>query len=292
MGGPSEEHNVSKNTGIGVASACRSIGYNVQELYFRKNYKNLLKDLKNSDIVFNALHGGIGENGKIQKWMSEHKIKFTGSGSKASQLCMDKSASKKFVQEKGFKTLEWQVLTQRHESPKIEVPFVVKPNDQGSTLGLTIVKRKNDIVSAIDKAFNFSSSVIIEKYLRGKELTVTILGEMAYPVVEIIPKNEYYDYECKYTPGMSDYLCPAKISDAIKDKIQSDTKKIFSSMDCEVYARADYIMDQLGKYYFLEMNTLPGLTSTSLVPKAVSNAGINYTELIKQIIELSLNNGN
>ena len=288
MGGPSSEHNVSKKTGTGVASACRSIGYNVEELFFTNNYKKLLRDLKNADIVFNALHGGIGENGEIQKWMSENNIKFTGSGFKASKLCMDKSESKKFVQEKGLKTLAWQILSQKDKSPKIEVPFVVKPNDQGSTLGLTIVKRKNDVESAIHKAFKFSSTVILEKYLKGKELTVTILGGEAYPIVEIIPTNEYYDYECKYTPGMSDYLCPAEISEEIKNQIQFDTKKIFNSMGCKVYARADYIMDKLGEYYFLEMNTLPGLTSTSLVPMAVSNAGISYTELIKKIIETSL----
>ena len=288
MGGPSSEHNVSKKTGIGVASACRSIGYNVEEFFFTNNYKKLLRDLKNSDIVFNALHGGIGENGEIQKWMGENDIKFTGSGSKASKLCMDKSASKKFVQEQGLKTLAWQILSQKDKSPKMDVPFVVKPNDQGSTLGLTIVKSKDDIESAIQKAFKFSSTVILEKYLRGKELTVTILGGKAYPIVEIIPANEYYDYECKYMPGMSDYLCPAQISDEIKNQIQFDTKNIFNSMGCEVYARADYIMNEFGEYYFLEMNTLPGLTSTSLVPMAVSSAGISYTELIKKIIETSL----
>ena len=287
MGGPSEECEVSKATGAAVATACRSLGYDVLKLSFQDNYEALLPKLKNADIVFNALHGGMGENGEIQAWLEENLIVYTGSGPGASELCMDKSRSKVTARNLGVKTADWELLHHVYETHSIGLPFVVKPNTQGSTVGLTVVHNKNEIKPAIKDAFAHGKSVMIEKYINGRELTVTVLGGRAYPIVEIQPSHDLYDYECKYTPGMSKYTCPADLSPKLTNRIKRDTENIFKGLGCEVYGRADYLLADDGQYFFLEMNTLPGMTDTSLVPKAAAAEGLSFEKLVKRIIELS-----
>ena len=288
MGGPSEEREVSIATGKAVIKACAENGYIATEFGFTNNYKKHLKKLKTQNIIFNALHGGIGENGKIQAWLDKNNIKYTGSGAAASSLCMDKAASKEIAKRNGIETPDWQLIQKATQKVKISLPFVVKPNDQGSTVGLSIVKNDQSIQSAIDLAFQHGNKVIIEKFISGRELTMPIINEDAYPIVEINPKNNYYDYECKYTPGMSEYSCPADLEQNLVEKIESNTIKLFQKFDCSVYARADYILDKSGVPYFLEMNTLPGMTSTSLVPKSAYARGQSFQKLIRNIIELSL----
>ena len=288
MGGPSEEREVSIATGQAVIKACAENGYTATKFGFTNNYKKHLKKLKTQNIIFNALHGGIGENGKIQAWLDKNNIKYTGSGAIASSLCMDKAASKEIAKRNGIETPDWQLIQKATQKVKISLPFVVKPNDQGSTVGLSIVKNDQFIQSAIDLAFQHGNKVIIEKFISGRELTMPIINEDAYPIVEINPKNNYYDYECKYTPGMSEYSCPADLEQNLVEKIESNTIKLFQKFDCSVYARADYILDKSGVPYFLEMNTLPGMTSTSLVPKSAYARGQSFQKLIRNIIELSL----
>ena len=288
MGGPSEEREVSIATGKAVIKACAENGYIATEFGFTNNYKKHLKKLKTQNIIFNALHGGIGENGKIQAWLDKNNIKYTGSGAFASSLCMDKAASKEIAKRNGIETPDWQLIQKATQKVKISLPFVVKPNDQGSTVGLSIVKNDQFIQSAIDLAFQHGNKVIIEKFISGRELTMPIINEDAYPIVEINPKNNYYDYECKYTPGMSEYSCPADLEQSLVEKIESNTIELFQKFDCSVYARADYILDKSGVPYFLEMNTLPGMTSTSLVPKSANAKGQSFQRLIRYIIELSI----
>ncbi|NSW96275.1 D-alanine--D-alanine ligase [bacterium] len=288
MGGASEEKKVSIATGKAVIKACAENGYTTTEFVFETNYKKYLKELKKQNIIFNALHGGIGENGKIQAWLDENDIKYTGSGAIASSLCMDKAKSKKIAKRNGIKTPDWQLIERLDQDVKITLPFVVKPNDQGSTVGLSIVKNDQSVQPAIDLAFQHGNKVIIEKFISGRELTIPIINEDAYPIVEINPKNNFYDYECKYTPGMSEYVCPADLEQNLIEKIETNTMKLFQKFDCSVYARADYILDKLGVPYFLEMNTLPGMTSTSLVPKSAYARGQSFQKLIRYIIELSI----
>jgi D-alanine-D-alanine ligase len=288
MGGPSEEREVSIATGKAVIKACAENGYIATEFVFDTNYKKYLKELKKQNIIFNALHGGIGENGKIQEWLDENDIKYTGSGAIASSLCMDKAASKKIAKRNGIETPDWQLIQRLDQDVKITLPFVVKPNDQGSTVGLSIVKNDQFIKPAIDLAFKHGNKVIIEKFISGRELTIPIINKDAYPIVEINPKNNFYDYECKYTPGMSEYICPADLEQNLVEKIEENTMELFQRFDCSVYARADYILDKLGVPYFLEMNTLPGMTSTSLVPKSAYAKGQSFQKLVRYIIELSL----
>ena len=242
MGGPSEEKEVSIATGKAVIKACAENGYAATEFSFDTNYKKYLKELEKQNIIFNALHGGIGENGKIQAWLDENNIKYTGSGAFSSSLCMDKAACKEIAKRNGIETPDWQLIKKIDQKVKITLPFVVKPNDQGSTVGLSIVKNDQFIQPAIDLAFQHGNKVIIEKFISGRELTIPIINKDAYPIVEINPKNNFYDYECKYTPGMSDYSCPADLEQNLVEKIEANTKKLFQKFDCSVYARADYIL--------------------------------------------------
>ena len=288
MGGPSAERSISLATADAVVQACSSLGYKTVKLPFKHNYRKLLKNMKNTDIVFNALHGGAGENGEIQKWMDDNSINYTGSGSKSSALCMNKGKSKKLAYDNNIKTPKWQVIKDKSVDVNMEFPLIVKPNEQGSTFGLSFVDKKESLNHAIDKAFNFGDEVIIEAYIDGVELTVPILDSRVYPVIEIIPLNLIYDFECKYIPGMSRYICPARINKVTEKKIKNNTKLLFQKFECSVYARADYILDEKGSAYFLEMNTLPGMTSTSLLPKSVNVEGMSFISLIKKIIELSL----
>ena len=201
---------------------------------------------------------------------------------------MDKAKSKEIARRLGIRTPDWELLTSSRVKPSLSLPFVVKPNDQGSTVGLSVVREISQIEPAIQEAFNHGHTALIETYIHGRELTVTILDNKGYPIVEIKPSHELYDYECKYTPGLSHYVCPAEIPDELAKNIQKDTEMIFRELDCSVYGRADYLLDENGQYYFLEVNTLPGMTATSLVPKSVNATGMSFEKLIKSIIELSL----
>jgi len=183
MGGPSEEKNVSLSSGKAVADACRKNGFETTEFPFHFDYRKLLPDLKKQDVIFNALHGGIGENGKIQAWLNTNNIKNTGSGSESSALCMDKVKSKNIVKNNDIRTPVWEMLNSVNDRPTLPVPFVIKPNDQGSTIGLTIIHDESEIDAGITEAFDHSDLVMVEEYIHGRELTVTVLGEKAYPIV-------------------------------------------------------------------------------------------------------------
>ena len=288
MGGISEEREVSLSTGKAVVEACQRIGFITTVIQFDYDYKSCLDNMKEQDIIFNALHGGIGENGKIQAWMDNNQIKYTGSGSFSSELCMNKAKSKEIAKENGVSTAKWQLVHDKNDSISVEMPFVLKPNEQGSTFGLSIVFDESEILPAIEKAFQYGEEVIIEEYIKGRELTIPIIGNEAYPVLEIKPSHKLYDYECKYTPGLSEYICPARLENHTRLKIQKDTELLFNHFGCNVYARADFILDDNEVPFFLEMNTLPGMTSTSLVPKSANANGVSFEELIKTIIMLSI----
>ena len=288
MGGISSERDVSIKTGNAVLKACNELGYTTTKFFFKKDFKKLLVDLKRQDIIFNALHGGIGENGEIQFWMDNNRIKYTGSGPQASALCMDKARTKDLAKIMGVDTPEWEIIDNPGITPKLQLPYVIKPNDQGSTFGISVIFDKKQIHSAIKEAFKYGKDVMVEKYVKGKELTLPIIGEEALSIVEIIPSHGFYDYECKYSQGMSQYECPAKLDNNIEIKVRENTELLFQELGCDTYGRADYILDKSGVPYFLEMNTLPGMTATSLVPKSANESGISFNQLIQNIIELSL----
>lgn len=252
--------------------------------------KNILivKRLR-ADVVFNALHGGKGENGIVQGMLDAAEVRYTGSGRLASTLAMEKDISKQFFRNAQLPAPKGFVLSRPgaslKQSKKLSFPVVVKPNDQGSTIGLFIVKNEKEMKDAVKNAFTFSSKVIVEEYIPGREVTVSILRDRALPVVEITPEHGFYDYECKYKDGMSAYTVPARIDEQLTQKIQSIALKAHKVLGCRGYSRVDFRLTDEGSPYILEVNTLPGMTGTSLVPKAAKAAGINFNDLVEMIVE-------
>jgi D-alanine-D-alanine ligase len=232
------------------------------------------------------LHGSIGENGTIQGFLESLGIKYTGSNQLSSAICMDKNISKFIARGSKVITPDWRIVTrdQNIDEDNSEFPLVIKPNDQGSTVGLTIVHDESELGSALDLAFKYSSSVMVEQFIKGRELTVTLIGGKALPVCEIIPSHELYDYECKYTSGMSKYVCPADIELDLTKRIQEITERLFDVLKCRHYSRADFRMDHEDNLWFLEMNTLPGMTDTSLAPMTAKAAGLSFNDLIECIV--------
>ena len=296
MGGTSAERDVSLKTGKAVISACLELDYETKPVDFNGDYGSILNDLKYSDIVFNALHGTVGEDGTIQSWLDENNINYTGSGSKSSRLCMNKNKSKKIVSKNNLLTPGWVAIDNNdlkiasEITKSIDFPCIVKPNAQGSTFGLSIVNGGNELMEAIKLAGKYDDTSLIEEYIIGREITVGILGGKALPIVEIIPDHQLYDYECKYSPGMSQYICPAEIDFNKEKQIKEDSERIFNLLGCSGYGRLDFLLDKNGRYFFLEINTLPGMTSTSLLPIAADKSGKSFTELVDIIIDIALKN--
>ncbi|MBC8416622.1 MAG: D-alanine--D-alanine ligase [Candidatus Cloacimonetes bacterium] len=295
-GGFSEEAEVSKTTSNEVASALESRKYEIK-LIDPSNYKTYSEMIKairefNPFIVFNGLHGAEGEDGRIQSLLSLEKIPFTGSAYRASAISMDKYISGVLVKYIGisipmrYLLYKDYVIDSDMIIKKIGFPMVVKPNDSGSSVGISIIAKADELKQATSKAFKYSDKVLLEQFIKGRELTVAILGEKALPVVEIKPKNGWYDYANKYTKGHTIYEVPAKLTEQESSKIQRQAQEIFKLFGCKAYARVDFRYD--GKdFYFLEVNTLPGMTALSLTPMAAKETGLSFGELLEKIIEFS-----
>lgn len=268
--------------------------------------QRVLPALRVADIVFLGLHGGAGEDGTIQALLDLARIPYTGSGHLASALAMDKDLSKQLFVRNEVLTAEWFMATRESGDERdskgkgfrkktleaLGLPVVVKPSKQGSTVGLSVVKKAKDLPNAIAEAFQYDDEVMIERFIAGRELTVGILGDEALPAGEIIPKHEIYDYECKYQAGMAVEEFPAKISAAQTSTVQELARRAFRALKLRGYARIDFRMNVEGKsrakFYCLEANTLPGMTQTSLIPQAAAAAGITFPELCERIVRIAL----
>ena len=290
-GGESAEREISLKSSEAIKNACNDLGYKTIQIILDGNVNNITSELEKVDFVFIALHGGKGENGVIQGLLDSLNVPYNGSGVLASSLGMEKSITKKLVRSCGIFTPDWKTLKNVDDYKKYipkTFPVVVKPSADGSTLGLSIVKNISELFSAIELADQYDGNIMVENYIDGRELTVTIIGQRVLPIVEIIPKHKFYDYECKYEKGMSDYICPSQLSKKLTETIQSIALEIFNKLQCSGYARADFILDKENKPWFLEINTLPGMTTTSLVPKSALADGISFNDLIQMIIDESL----
>ncbi|MFH1778511.1 MAG: D-alanine--D-alanine ligase [Candidatus Omnitrophota bacterium] len=285
MGGPSAEREVSLCSGKAVLDALLSKGYDVKPIELYMPTKEELKSL-DIDVVFIALHGSFGEDGELQSMLEESNIPYTGSRVEASRLAMDKIASRKIFQKARLFIPNYEVL-QNGLSPnlKFKMPVVVKPSAQGSSVGLTIVDRKEELKSAMDQAFEFGEEIIIEEYIEGKEIAVGILEDRALPVIQIVPKRRFYDYVAKYTSGMTEYLVPAPISKAEFESAQKAGLRAHKSLGCRSFSRVDMILNKQSAPIVLEVNTIPGLTQISLLPKAAKAAGIDFPELCEKMLE-------
>jgi len=251
-----------------------------------------LPSLKEADVVFLGLHGGYGEDGTIQALLDMAGIRYTGSGHLASALAMDKDLSKHLFRRGGVQTADWVMArrdaTAEEQMGRLTLPVVVKPSKQGSTVGLSVVKKREDLGAAIAEAYKYDDEVMIEQFVPGREFTVGILGDEALPVGEIIPKHEIYDYECKYTVGMAEEVFPAQIPSDRAREVQELARKAFQALKLRGYARIDFRMTEEGGFFCLEANTLPGMTQTSLIPQGAAAAGISFPELCERIALLAL----
>lgn len=322
LGGTSPEKEVSKATSKSVMKALYDLGYKVklinpayglnqpkeEEKYFEekeyteisnRNYVEVINStlMDDVDVAFIGLHGKYGEDGTLQSLLELRGIKYTGSKVLTSSLAMDKCMTKVMFQHYDVSTPKWFVVKKDENDfglvrEKIKkffgYPCVVKPNDQGSTIGLTICRGDIEVEQAVKKALEFSNKALIEEYIAGRELTVAVLGQQVLPVLEIKPKSGFYDYQSKYTTGMTDYIVPAEIPPKVAEHLQHQALLAFNSVGCQSYARVDFRLTKDYKTYCLEVNTLPGMTSTSLVPKMAKAAGISFEELIDRIIKNAL----
>ena len=290
MGGPSSEREVSLSSGKAMFAASAALGYDAISVEFEDDILSHLDTLKSVDIVLIALHGGIGENGRIQGMFESLGIRYTGSDALSSAICMDKHISKLLAEDVGIATPRWKRIRKGQSIYKNEFdyPFVVKPNSEGSTIGLTIVHNENDYDSAVEEAFKYDDEILIEEFISGKEITVSIVGEDVLPIIEIRPEHGLYDYECKYTKGMTEYICPAELNEDLTKRIKQTAFEVYKLLKCRHYGRVDLRLDNNNQHWFLELNTLPGMTDTSLVPKAAKAAGISFEQLIGNIIKQSL----
>ncbi len=247
------------------------------------------------DVVFIAMHGGFGENGMLQCLLEIAGKKHTGSEMEASAIAMNKAVSKRLCTTADIKTSKFSLYRLQPEdvtdkivneiSDTFEFPVIVKPNDGGSTIALSKVCKKEDLKEALKLCADESPNVLIEKFISGREITAAVLDGKPLPLVEIKPKKELYDYEAKYKKGLSEYIVPAEISDELTAKIQSSAKEIYDIIGCAGLARADFILDEHDDFYFLELNTLPGMTELSLAPMAAKSSGLKFEDLIIRMIE-------
>ncbi len=345
MGGTSAERDVSLASGLRIAGALRSLGYQVTALDTARgpigeaeeaamlaagvvstsppSLESLqqmartslspslgnLPAIREAAVVFLALHGGQGEDGTVQALLDMVGARYTGSGHLASALAMDKDLSKQLFRAAGVETADWTMVgTRAQPAPTtladaetlleeadtraaiegLGLPVVVKPSKQGSTVGLTVVKDPSALAGAIAEAGRYDDEVMLERYIAGRELTVSVLGGEALPVGEIIPKHEIYDYECKYTAGMAREEFPAQLSHGEAAEVQRQALAAFTALKLDGYARIDFRMAEDGRFYCLEANTLPGMTALSLLPQAAATRGLDFPALCDRIVHLAL----
>lgn len=322
-GGTSPEREISLRSGNAITKGLREKGHNVssidpafginqpktEEELFRfdpsenrisnANYIKCINSnlFDNCDVVFIALHGKWGEDGTVQSLLELKGLIYTGSGVLSSAMAIDKSLTKILFQHFHVNTPKWLTINgsgyeitsiQERVIKLIGLPCIVKPNDQGSTIGFSLVRNIEELEPAIKLALKYSTRVLIEEYIQGRELTASILGKQVLPIVEVKPKHELYDYECKYTKGMTEYFCPASLDEAIVKQVEHQSLLAFESCECKAFARVDFILNDQNELFCLEINTIPGMTDLSLVPMAAKAVGLDFPDLVQKIVELSL----
>jgi len=287
-GGNSSEKEISVKTGIAVNKSLKKT-FKTELLFLDDNYKKIKNIYKEGDVVFNALHGGYGENGQIQSFLEKEKINFIGSGSKACKSAMSKNLCKKLAKSIGVQVpYSKKINSDSFIYNDFKKPFIIKPDHEGSSIGVFKIKSEKEMLRAIKENKKITSQIIAEEFINGREITVPILDDKVLPIIEICPKHENYDYECKYTLGMSSYKIPAKIDQNIKDKIEKNSLKIFNKIKARHYSRVDYILTDENVPYFLEVNTYPGMAKTSLFPMSSSAIGLDFDSLIIKLVKLAI----
>ena len=301
MGGLSSEKDISLKSGNAVLSALRERGLSVVPLEVSDETEKGIRDLvsRNSvDIVFIAMHGGFGEGGLLQRILDKAHIPFTGPKEEASRLAMDKLSSRKLFRNAGLAVPSWRIINKK--LPRfmalfvlmgLRYPLVVKPSAQGSSIGISFIEDSSGLDKALSEAFKYNDDCLVEEFIFGREITVSVLDGTALPVVEILPKHRFFDYEAKYEKGLTDYIVPALLDEKSSRRAQSDAVIAYRVLGCRHLARVDMIIgEKTGTPFVLEVNTIPGMTQTSLFPKAAAAAGIAFGELCTRLLDLAWDN--
>jgi len=317
MGGRSSEREISLRTGRGIAQSLRNLGHEVlpidaadgrllpagneekgapplSALQLRSEVSLASPDvLGTADVVVIALHGAAGENGTLQALLDLAGRPYTGSGMLASALAMNKAMSKRLFEREGIPTPAWQLLPEDAQASDVDVarlggfPLVVKPNEEGSSVGLTIVRDAGALPVALREA-GALGEILVEGFASGRELTVAVLGDQVLPIVEIRPKSGVYDYQSKYTAGASEYFCPADLPAELAAQVSDLGRRAAQVLGCRGVVRTDFRLGADGVPYCLEVNTIPGMTPTSLVPMAAKAAGLSYDQVVARMLELAV----
>ena len=290
MGGPSAEREVSLKSGQAVADALASLGHAVQCSDI--SYDDLSALDAEADVLFIALHGAFGEDGQLQRILERRGLPFCGSGSEASALAMDKVASKRKFAEVGIPTPRFDVATAKRLPQALacwSLPVVIKPTDQGSSVGCHIVGDHEALRERSAGLMAEHGSFLIEEFVRGRELTVGILGDQTLPIIEIRPRREFYDYDAKYIDDDTEYVFDPDVSGELRERVERLSLVAHRALGCRDFSRVDWMIDECRDEAFaLEVNTIPGFTDHSLLPKAAERAGIGFAELCNRIVDLAL----
>lgn len=290
MGGISSEREISLKSGEEVIRNINNLKYEVVPIVIDKK-QDIFEKVKGIDFAFIALHGKFGEDGTVQSVLQTLNIPYSGCGPLTSGICMDKDMTKKVLKSQGILTGKWINVKSIDEIDygKIDAlgyPVVVKPNNGGSSVATSIIKKKEDIKAAVIEALKYDNEVMMEEYIKGDEITCCIFNGDMYPVIAIKPKAEFFDYTAKYADGGSDEII-VELEEKLQNEVEKMALSCWNSLKCSVYARVDMIVRE-GIPYVLELNTLPGMTKNSLFPKSAGSKGISFSELLNMIIEQSL----
>ena len=290
MGGWSNEREISLISGSFVYDSLKKSGVNTIRLDLTKNNLNKIEKIS-PDRVFIILHGKGGEDGEIQKYLDSLNIPYTGSNSESSKLCMNKRSTKEILLSNDILTPNYEKISKMEISSikkRFQYPFIVKPSAEGSSIGVFIVENDRDLERAISANEKISSDFIAEDYIEGLEYTVGILGDSALPVIKLLPPGKFYDFNAKYESDKMQYICPSQLDDSMEDKLKKISLNCFKTCGCKGWGRIDIIIDDKGNPWVIELNTVPGMTSHSLVPLAAKQRNIDFENLVLKILDSSL----
>ena len=287
MGGLSAEREVSLESGAAVYKALLERGYDAVAIDMGRDLAQILTK-ESVEVAFICLHGRYGEDGAVQGLLEVLGIPYTGAGVLASALAMNKIFAKKLFQASGLTVAPYRVVQQGREPDLATIgfslPVVVKPSQEGSSVGVSIVRRGEEFQPALEAAFAYDAEILVEEFIKGREIQVGILEEKALGAIEIVPKKEFYDYEAKYTPGMAEHILPAPLSPDLYNRVLKAGEDAHRALGCCGYSRVDFLVKELGECYLLEVNTLPGMTALSLLPEIARGSGIGFEELVERIL--------
>lgn len=297
MGGPSSEREISLKSGKAVFEALKSEDCRVTAIDLTTADENEVKKTiaaAGIDIAFLALHGKFGEDGTVQAILESMEIPYTGSGVEASRIAISKVQTQKVLKSKFVPVPNFRVLQKTDKITEDELikelgglPIVVKPDQEGSSIGVAIVREKKDLAAALKEAFSFGPRVLVDQFIEGRELTVGILADEALPVIEICPKEGFFDFTAKYQKGLTDYVVPAVLDEETAQKVQKVALQAYQAVGCRDFSRVDVMLSRSNAPFVLEINTIPGFTSTSLLPKAAKCRGYEFSDLCIKLIKLA-----